>query len=107
MDRVTTKKVINELKRMKKSLGKYYDINLMLLFGSRVRNEELLTSDVDLIAVSKGFSKIPFRKRSDKFLDYWMLPVDLEVLCYSPEELKSKKKEIGLVREALKQGIAI
>jgi len=36
-----------------------------------------------------------------------MLPVDLEVLCYSPEELKSKKKEIGLVREALKQGIAI
>ena len=34
MDRITTKKVINELKKMKKVLGRYYEINLMLLFGS-------------------------------------------------------------------------
>ena len=103
MGRVTTKKVISELKRMKKKLK----IGSIFLFGSRARGEELLTSDVDVIVVSKKFEGIPFRKRPDTFLDYWTLPVDLEVLCYSPDELKRKRKEIGLVQEAMKQGVAV
>ena len=100
MGKVTTKEVIKELKKMKKN----YKVEKVLLFGSRARDEELLSSDVDVIAVSKKFSGIPFRNRPNKFLDAWKLPVDLEILCYSPEELERKRKEIGLVREALKQG---
>lgn len=103
MGKITTKQVIQELKQIKKSIK----VDKMFLFGSRARGEELLESDVDVIAVSKSFSKIPFRKRPDKFLNAWKLPVDLEILCYSPEELNRKKKEIGLVREALKQAISI
>lgn len=100
MGKITNKEVITELRELKKK----NQIEKMLLFGSRARGEELLNSDVDVIAISKKFYGVPFRKRPDKFLDAWRLPVDLEILCYSPEELERKKKEIGLVREALKQG---
>lgn len=107
MGKVTTKRVILELKKLKKKMNKRYQIDKMLLFGSRAKGEELLDSDVDLIVVSKKFSSIPFKKRPDPFLDEWKFPVDLEVLCYSPEELDKKKKEYGLVREALKHGILV
>ncbi len=76
----------------------------MILFGSRAKNKELLSSDVDLIVVSPDFSEIPFRKRPDPFLDRWKMSVDLDVLCYSPKELKIKAKELGLVQETLKTG---
>ena len=79
----------------------------MYLFGSRARGDELLTSDVDVIVVSKDFKGLMFRKRPDKFLKEWTLPIDFEVLCYTPEELKRKQKEIGLVQEAMKDAIEI
>ena len=104
MGRSTTQRVVNELKKIKKRFMKTYKIEKMLLFGSRARAEELITSDVDVIIVSPDFGTIPFRKRPNKFLDAWKLSVDLEVLCYSPEEFKRKQKEYGLVRVAAKEG---
>ncbi len=107
MGRAKTSEVMVALKKLKRIASKTYVIDQMLLFGSRARGEELLTSDVDVIVVSKDFKEIPFRKRPDVFLDLWNLPVDFEVLCYSPEELARKKKELGLVQEALKQAVEI
>jgi len=103
MGSITTQKVINELKRIKKSVAKQYKIDSMFLFGSRARGDELLSSDADVIVISKDFSLFHFRKRPDAFLDRWKLPIDLEILCYSPEEFRRKKKEYGLVQEAVKQ----
>lgn len=37
----------------------------------------------------------------------WDGPVDLEPLCYTPEEFEKKKKQIGIVSEAVKEGIEI
>jgi len=99
--------VLAELERLKKRIQKKYNLEEMILFGSRAQGEELLTSDVDLLVVSDGFSGIPFRKRPDFLLDNWKLSVDLEVLCYSSSEFERKKKEIGLVSEAVKTGIVL
>lgn len=99
MGRVTTSEVIKELKKIKKKSK----VEQMLLFGSRARGDELLTSDVDVIVISKEFAKIPFRQRPNKFLEAWALPVDLEIFCYTSEELARKRREIGLVQEAMKQ----
>jgi len=107
MGRVKTEKVITELKKIKKKVCKKYKIEKMLLFGSRARGEELLTSDVDVIVISDDFSKLPFRKRPDAFLDAWRYPVDLEVLCYTNAEIKRKRKELGLVQTALKEAKTI
>ncbi len=103
MGKVTTKKIISELKSFKKK----WKVSQMILFGSRARGEERLDSDVDVILVSGKFSGIPFRQRPDKFLDAWKLPVDFEVLCYTPEEIERKKAELGLVRQAFKEGLNI
>ena len=102
MGGVPTAKVIKELQNLKKKVHKAFKIDTMLLFGSRAKGEEFLTSDVDVIVVSQDFAAIPFRQRPNKFLDAWKLPVDLEILYYSPAELKRKQREIGLVQEALK-----
>jgi len=102
MGGVETKRVVTELRKIKSKVNKTYKINKMLLFGSRAKGEELLTSDVDVIAVSKDFTKIAFKKRPDIFIQAWKLPIDLEILCYSPEEFKRKQKEVGIVREAVK-----
>ncbi len=107
MGRVETKKVIQELRKIKRGASKKYKIERMLLFGSRARGEELLTSDVDVLVVSPDFTKTNFKKRPDFFLDAWKLPVDLEVLCYSPQEFQRKKKELGIVRSASQQGLSI
>ena len=81
-----------------------YHIDHMILFGSRARGDERLTSDVDLIVVSHDFRKIRFLRRPTRFLNGWKLPVDLEVFCYSPEEFQEKKKKLGVIREAVKYG---
>ncbi|MBM3308992.1 MAG: nucleotidyltransferase domain-containing protein [Candidatus Altiarchaeales archaeon] len=104
---VENTKVIMELKKLRKQANRRYDIEQMLLFGSRARGEGLLSSDVDVLIISKDFMKLPFKKRPDTFLDSWKLPVDLEVLCYTPDEFERKKNEIGLVKEAAKTGIPV
>jgi len=103
MGGIATKEIIKELKKLKAKVK----VEKMILFGSRARGDELLTSDVDVLVISKKYIKVPFKKRPDFFLDSWKLPLDLEIICYSPEEFERKKKEIGLVREAAKQGIFI
>lgn len=100
MGRITTRKIITELKKMKKN----FQVDRMLLFGSRARGDELLTSDVDVIAISKNFRRLSFKKRPNRFLDAWKMPIDLEILCYSPEELERKRQEFGIVRRALEEG---
>ncbi len=104
MGRITNEEVISNLKKIKKELSKRYKIQKMLLFGSRAREDHKLTSDVDIIVISQSFKNIPFRQRPNYFLDAWTLPIDFEVLCYTPEEFLRKKKEFGIVKQATKDG---
>ncbi|MFQ6089639.1 MAG: nucleotidyltransferase domain-containing protein [Candidatus Methanofastidiosia archaeon] len=96
-----------EIELFVEKLKKEINIEEFILFGSRARGDNLENSDVDLIIVSKDFRGIPFFERMDKLILLWDSPLDLEVLCYTPEEFEEKKKEIGIVREALKDGIEL
>ena len=49
MGEVKTEFVIKELKSLKKLVEQKMKIDKFILFGSRARNEELITSDVDLL----------------------------------------------------------
>jgi len=35
--------------------------------------------------------------------EHW--PIEIEPLCYTPEESEAKKKQIGIVSEAIKEGV--
>jgi hypothetical protein len=76
----------------------------MVLFGSRARGDWLLDSDADVLIVSPDFAARRFVHRSADVLRYWRGRVDLEVFCYSPAEVATRGRDIGIVAQALKEG---
>jgi len=89
-----------------RKVRKKYNINQAIFFGSRTRGEHLKGSDYDIILVSDDFRNIFFTKRSALMYDFWQhWPIEIEPLCYTPEEFETKKNQIGIVSEAIKEGI--
>ncbi len=75
-----------------------------------IRGDYLKDSDYDIIVISKAFKGEHFTKRSTEVLrTLWNAGVagDFEVLCYTPEEFERKKKSLGIVKEALREGIVV
>ena len=107
MDKYTNERVMRLLKQYLKKVNKKFKIKTAILFGSRARNDWLLNSDVDLILVSKDFEDIPFRKRMSEVIEYWDEYIDLEVICYTPEEFNKLSKMITIAKEAKEKGIII
>ena len=107
MVRFTNEDMKKELKSYLKKMNTKFKIEKAILFGSRARGDFLLSSDVDLLLVSKDFKAVPFRTRLSEAIDWWSGCVDLEVLCYSPTEYEKKKKQLGIVQQAVKEGIEI
>jgi len=104
---LTNKEALTNLKKLKRKLNNQFKIQKFMLFGSRARGDWLLNSDVDIILVSNDFKKLKFKERCAEVIGYWNSPIDLEPLCYTLEEFKRKSKEIGIVKQAIKEGINI
>lgn len=96
-------KLIKELKGFKQK----NDIEKMYLFGSMAYGEPHKYSDIDLIVVSKRFKKKGILKRSPELYLKWDIDYPVDFLCYTPEEFNKLKKQITIVREAVKEGIEI
>lgn len=79
----------------------------VIVFGSRARGDALSTSDLDLILVSPRFAAVPFLERPVRVLEALDYPGGLELLCYTPEEFEIKRSEMGIVRVAVEEGIAL
>ena len=107
MDQYTNKRVMELLNQYLKKVNKKFKIEQAILFGSRARDDWVLNSDVDLILISKDFKDIPFRKRMSEVIGYWDEYIDLEVICYTPEEFDKLKNQITIVKKAVKEGIEI
>jgi hypothetical protein len=79
----------------------------VLAFGSRARGDALADSDLDLLVVSERFRDVPFLQRAARLLDDLALPYPIDVLCYTPEEFARKRAELGIVSQAVEDGIAL
>lgn len=97
---------ISQITRFLKRL-RGFRIEQAILFGSRARGDWLKESDWDLLLVSADFEGIAFSERVRKVLDHWSGPADLEVLCYTPAEFNRKKRQIGVVATAVREGIRL
>lgn len=93
-------KLIKEIKKFMKRIN----VREAILFGSRVRGENLENSDVDLILI--GNFKEKFVDRFYPIHKKWKLPYFLEALPYTTKELK-KLANRGIIKEALSNGIKI
>ena len=107
MDKYTNERVRKLLNQYLKKINKKFKIEKAILFGSRARDDWLLKSDVDLILISKDFKGIPFRKRMSQVIEYWDEYIDLEVICYTPEEFEKLSNMITIAKEAKEKGIRI
>jgi len=102
----TTNKNLDLIKKFKKKLEKLW-VDRVIFFGSRTRGTFNSESDFDIIVISKNFEGVKWHKRSLKIYLAWKGDKPLEVLCYTPEEFEEEKKQIGIVQEAVKEGIEI
>ncbi|MBI5066516.1 nucleotidyltransferase domain-containing protein [Candidatus Woesearchaeota archaeon] len=104
MDQKT--KLIKELKIFKNKLKKSYDLKKLILFGSFAKGKQKKHSDVDLVVVSQKFKK-NLLERSPPLHLKWDLDYPVDFLCFTEEEFERKKKSLGIVKEAAKEGIII
>ena len=104
---VKKKDLKEELGYFKFRLSKRVPIERMILFGGYASGKPHKYSDVDLIIVSSKFSDMEFRHRQIGFYKYWNLDMPFDFLCYTPEEFNKLKKQITIVREAVREGIEI
>ncbi|MBS3056919.1 MAG: nucleotidyltransferase domain-containing protein [Candidatus Aenigmarchaeota archaeon] len=107
MDEKPDKETIKLIKSYLKFLGNHIAIEKSILFGSRARGDYFITSDIDLIVVSSDFKSMKFVDRILFMSRYWKSLMNLEVLGYTPEEFERKKNELGIVKQAVKEGIRI
>lgn len=102
----TTNKNLELIKKFRKKLERL-GIDRIIFFGSRANGTFNSESDFDIIAISKNFKGVKWHKRPLKIYLAWKENKPLEVLCYTPEEFEKKKKQIGIVKTAVEEGIEI
>lgn len=107
MVKYTNEKLKKDLSLFIKKVKKHYVLEKALLFGSRAREDNFLDSDADILLVSDSFKGKLMSERMSDILVYWTAPIDLEPLCYTSEEFKRKKKQFGIVQQAVKEGVSI
>ena len=80
----------------------------IILFGSRAKKTAKKSSDYDFLLVSQKFQKIEWEERSAKAYRLKRnIPAAMDIICLTPQEFEEKKKHIGVVQEAAKEGIEI
>jgi len=75
----------------------------IIVFGSYYRRRDLFT-DLDVIVVMK--TNKPFLERLKEIYSTLSLPVDADILCYTPEEFE-RMKERGFFKKLMKEAVAI
>ncbi len=98
-DRVTT--------RFMKDISKKFRIENAILFGSRAKGDHLKNSDYDIILVSPDFEGRHFTERASEVLRALTVHFPMDLLCYTPKEFNEKRKQIGIVRRAVSEGIEL
>lgn len=93
------------LARFRKEVSESFRITKAILFGSRAKGEELKSSDYDILLVSPDFEGIHFTERASSVLASLSNHFPMDLLCYTPKEFAEKRKQIGIVRVAVREGI--
>jgi len=99
--------IMKKLRTFKSEVERDIPLEKLILFGSMAKGKAHKWSDIDLIVVSKTFRAMDFFERGAKMYDYWNLKKPVDFLCYTPEEFNKMKKQITIVRDAVREGIEI
>lgn len=95
------------IKNFKEKVISKYNPENILLFGSRARGDNLKESDIDIIIISDKFKGVKWPNRIADVAELWEGLIVIEPLCYTPEEFRRKKRQLGIVRKAVEEGINV
>ncbi|MFB6158079.1 MAG: nucleotidyltransferase domain-containing protein [Candidatus Nanohalobium sp.] len=108
MDKNTVEEVRERL--MEKAEEENIELDELIVFGSRAREDYRESSDVDVLLVSPDFEDTNYYKRPRPFYDAWnydKLP-EPEFICLTPEEFREKReKKPNIVRTAVEEGVRL
>ena len=110
VDRVQDAVAAGFLRQVWNDIEQHFAPQHVILFGSRATGRARPDSDIDLIIVSPFFEGARFIKRMGLFrerIDPLRYGVSTDVLCYTPDEFDEMSTGIGMVAEAVKEGIWI
>jgi predicted nucleotidyltransferase len=81
-------------------VAKLSDLNVekISLFGSYARGKSDLFTDLDVLVIMD--TDKPFTERTTEMYSLLALPVDADVLCYTPQEFR-RMKETPFLKKAL------
>lgn len=96
-----------ELVKSFKNKIKNLKLDKLILFGSYAKDKQNKNSDVDLLIISNDFEDIKSFKRANDLYLKWDIDMDVDFICLTNKELESKKNQIGIVSQALKEGVII
>lgn len=102
---------INLARDFKEKAKDKYAIEKIILFGSQATGMTREGSDIDLLVVSEKFRNRDKAASMSQLLEEWHLvqkkTVPVDFICLTPEEFDEMSKQITIVRQALKEGVAI
>jgi len=99
--------LVKSLKKFAEEISDDVPVDSMYLFGSQAAGRTHKNSDVDLLLVSKKFKGKRRLKRSPQLYLKWNLAYPVDFVCLTPKEFRDKKDQIGIVREAVRNGVKI
>ncbi len=87
--------------------AKHPEVEEVILFGSFVRGDFTPDSDVD-VAILLSTDGEPFLRRVDRFLDAFSdLPLDVNLLVYTREEISRMLAEGNWLARAIVEGVRL
>ena len=79
----------------------------VILFGSRARGDALKDSDLDVLVVADSFRDVKWLDRPVRVAVECDIRMGVELLCYTEDEYARKREELGIVRTATEEGVAL
>lgn len=108
IDRVKDPVAAEFLRQVWQKIERRYSPEHVIVFGSRATGRARPDSDVDLILVSSCFKGQEMAERMKQFrqeIEPYRYGISTDVLCYTPEEFEVMSTGIGMVAEAVKEGV--
>jgi len=92
------------LERAVKELSSSDRVERISIFGSYPKRAPDLFTDLDILIIMK--SDKPFLERLGEIYSLLALPVDVDILCYTPEEFE-KIKDRGFFKKLIKEEVVL
>lgn len=88
-------------------LLKEFDVQKVIVFGSRVRGTANEDSDIDMILIAPCFESIPFLKRMPLVIRKVSFSKHVDYICYTPDEYERIKNESSVIMDAAENSIVL